>query len=278
MRVQILEYTNLLKKDDSVFNKFQTTLDNLFKILRTGGVGSDYSPTKGISLEDEKKLQRKGNPDRYIYTKNSSKNEQGGLKQVRLDYKVVTVVANSKIGDRCPVYILHNYISKLPDKAQEMDLFYCRVYPKLPKNPNDPRYIAAPIGKKTLSTMICDMCLKAGVGAEKSNHSLRVAGTSSLFAAGVPEKLIQSRTGHVSLTALRKYGRITDEQELAVSKILTGDDDTYEKALKCSKDMSMTLSHQATMFLHLVQGMLITLRIKLLLRMQLQVLATITVH
>uniref|UniRef100_A0A1X7TCK4 ZMYM2-like/QRICH1 C-terminal domain-containing protein n=1 Tax=Amphimedon queenslandica TaxID=400682 RepID=A0A1X7TCK4_AMPQE len=185
-------------------------------------------------------LQRKGNPDRYVYTENSSKNKQGGLKQMRLDRKVVTVVANSKIGERCPVYILDKYISKLPDKAKEMDLFYCRAYPKLPKNPNDPWYIATPIGKNTLSTMVRDMCLEAGVEGEKSNHSLRVAGTSSLFAAGVPEKLIQSRTGHVSLTALRKYERITDEQELAVSKILTGDEDTYEKALKCSEDISMT--------------------------------------
>uniref|UniRef100_A0A1X7TLD4 Uncharacterized protein n=1 Tax=Amphimedon queenslandica TaxID=400682 RepID=A0A1X7TLD4_AMPQE len=121
MRVQILEYTNFFKEDDPVFNKFQTTLDNLFKILRTGGIGSDYSPTKGISLEDEKKLQRKGNPDRYVYTKNSSENEQGGLKQVRLDYKVITVLAYFKIGDRCRVSILHKYISKLPDKAQEMN-------------------------------------------------------------------------------------------------------------------------------------------------------------
>lgn len=282
MRVQNPEYPNFLKKDDPVFNKFQKTLDNLFKILRTGGVGSDYSPTEGISLEDEEKLwtagslnvetptgllraafficgksfclrggqehrnlslsqlQRKENPDRYVYTENSSKNKRGGLKQMRLHHKVVTVVANSKIGERCPVYILDKYISKLPDKAKEMDLFYCRAYPKLPKNPNDPWYIATPIGKNTLSTMVRDMCQEAGVEGEKSNHSLRVAGTSSLFAAGVPEKLIQSRTGHVSLTALRKYERITDEQELAVSKILTGDEDTYEKALKCSKDISMT--------------------------------------
>ena len=74
-----------------------------------------------------------------------------------------------------------------------MDLFYCRAYPKLPKNPNDPWYISTPIGKNTLSTMVCDMCQEAATCLEekKSNHSLRVAGTtcSSLFAAESPRNL-----------------------------------------------------------------------------------------
>ena len=48
--------------------------------------------------------------------------------------------------------------------------------------------------------MVCEMCKAAGIEGNKSNHSLRVAGTSSLFAAGVPEKLIQSRTGHASVS------------------------------------------------------------------------------
>ena len=69
----------------------------------------------------------------------------------------------------------------------------------MPKNPEDPWFIATPVGKNTLSNMVREMCQEAGIEGEKSNHSLRVAGTSSLFAAGVPEKIIQGRTGHVSL-------------------------------------------------------------------------------
>ena len=64
---------------------------------------------------------------------------------------------------------------------------------------------------------------------KKTNHSLRVAGATSLFAAGVPERVIQGRTGHVSIEALRKYERVTENQELAVSKILTGEKDVFEK-------------------------------------------------
>ena len=57
---------------------------------------------------------------------------------------------------------------------------------------------------------------------------MRVAGASSLFAAGVPERVIQGRTGHVSIEALRKYERVKENQELAVSKTLTGEKDSFE--------------------------------------------------
>lgn len=55
----------------------------------------------------------------------------------------------------------------------------------------------------------------------KSNHSLRATGATEMFAANVPEKLIQSRTGHRSLDALRLYERPSHEQHQAVSNVLT---------------------------------------------------------
>lgn len=42
---------------------------------------------------------------------------------MRLDHKVVTVVSNPKLVEHPPVYILDKYISKLPEKAMNMDLF-----------------------------------------------------------------------------------------------------------------------------------------------------------
>ena len=72
--------------------------------------------------------------------------------------------------------------------------------------------------------------LKLGLSGKKTNYSLRVSGTSCLFEAGVPEKLIQQRTGHRTLESLRMYERVTDKQQLAVSKVLTGEKNTYEDA------------------------------------------------
>lgn len=60
--------------------------------------------------------------------------------------------------------------------------------------------------------MVADMCAQAGIDGRKTNHSLRVTGTSSLFEAGVPERIIQSHNG--SLDALHMY---EEEQNLAVS-------------------------------------------------------------
>ena len=54
-----------------------------------------------------------------------------------------------------------------------------------------------------------------------TNHSLRATGTTEEFAANVTEKLIQSRTGHRSVEALRLYERPSYNQHQAVSNVLT---------------------------------------------------------
>ena len=56
MRVANPSYPNFLDTNDPEFKTFTTTLDNLFKDLRSRGVGAASSHTEGISSEDEKKL------------------------------------------------------------------------------------------------------------------------------------------------------------------------------------------------------------------------------
>ena len=70
-----------------------------------------------------------------------------------------------------------------------------------------------------------DMCLKAGVEGKKTNHSLRATSAtqmyqSGVYQSGVPEKVIQERTGHRSLKALRCYKRTNEAQHQAVSSVL----------------------------------------------------------
>ena len=67
--------------------------------------------------------------------------------------------------------------------------------------------------------MLRDMCAEAGVQGHKTNHSLQATGASELCAAGVPERIIQERTGHRPLKALRTYER-TSTKHQAVSEIL----------------------------------------------------------
>ena len=154
-----------------------------------------------------------------------------------MEHKSVTISANPAAGERCHVSILDLYLSKLPTAAHESDIFYCKPMVSAPTDKYSPWYFPLPIGKNTLAKMVQDMCTEAKIAGKRTNHSLRVAGTSSLHEAGVPEKLIQSRTGHRSLESLRTYERVSSDQEIAVSRILTGEIDTYDEATSSCKSM-----------------------------------------
>ena len=45
--------------------------------------------------------------------------------------------------------------------------------------------------------MVKEMCSKGGVSGRKTNHSLRATGVSDQYQAGVPEKVIQERSGYM---------------------------------------------------------------------------------
>ena len=64
------------------------------------------------------------------------------------------------------------------------------------------------------------ICEDADVSGQKTNHSLRATGATEMYHAGVPEKVIQERTGHLSLSGLRQYERTSGEQQRTVSRIL----------------------------------------------------------
>ncbi len=156
----------------------------------------------------------------YVYTESASKNRQGGLRQLKVENKVVPILATSLGGHQCHVQILDRYISKLPPAAVEKDYFYCRPLDNLPKDPSAPWFAASPLDKNVLGDMMKDICKDAGIVGSKTNHTLRATGASQLFAAGVLERLIQQRTGHRNVEALRLYERPTEEQQQAVSTVL----------------------------------------------------------
>ena len=102
-------------------------------------------------------FKRKYSPDSYIYTEHGSKNRNGGLSHIFLKNKLVPVFANPEAGDRCVVKILDVYISKLPSRAREEDIFYLQPLPAVPPDPQCPWFRNQPVGKNTLSTMVKDM-------------------------------------------------------------------------------------------------------------------------
>ena len=76
------------------------------------------------------------------------------------------------------------------------------------------------------------MCNDAWISGKKSNHSLRGTGTIEMFQAHVPEKIIQERTGHRSLAAMRTYECTTAEPHKAVSATLSSYHHSYEQTVQ----------------------------------------------
>lgn len=142
--------------------------------------------------------------------------------ELHVENKVVPIVANPDLGDACHVLLLDLYLSKLPAKAREADIFYLRPLTQLPSDPQKPWYAVSPCGENKLGSMVKEMFAEVGV-CDKTNHSLRATGATELYRANLPEKIIQQRTGHRCLKALRTYERTTSQQHLAVSRILSSD-------------------------------------------------------
>ena len=151
-----------------------------------------------------------------------SKNRAGGLAQLN---KVVPIDVIPEAGTRCHVYVLDLYFEKIPREAIEKDNFYVQPVVKL-KDSTQPWFTTVPVGRNALSKMVKDICADAGVSGNKTNHSLRATGATKLYHAGVPEKVIQERTGHLSLSGLRQYKRNNDDQQLAVSQVLSSRENT----------------------------------------------------
>ena len=113
-----------------------------------------------------------------------------------LNSKSVLVYVCPEAG-RCPVYLLDLYISKLPLKAAENDIFYARLLESVPTDPSAPWYSATPVGKHTLNDKVKKMCMAAGIQGNMTNHSLRATGAMQMYENGVPEKIIQGQdTNH----------------------------------------------------------------------------------
>ena len=73
------------------------------------------------------------------------------------------------------------------------------------------------------------MLSDVGMDGHFTIHSLRTTTASELFAAGVPEALIQKRTGHHSVESLRLYETrgVQDELNQTISNILAGKSNSF---------------------------------------------------
>ena len=102
-------------------------------------------------------VKRFYDPDCYIYLENVSKTNDSSFKKLRLKGKKVPIYACPDIGKRFPVQILDKYLSKLPRKAIECDLFYVLPLTKVPTDPRSTWYAGVPVGRDTLQNKLKNM-------------------------------------------------------------------------------------------------------------------------
>ena len=108
------------------------------------------------------------------------------------------------------------YFQKIPQEYQG-NAFYLRPCSVTPEEHTESWFMCQPVA---LDSMVARMFEAVGVRGN-TNHSLRVTGTTRLFNAQVPEKIVQERSGHRSLDSLRCYERTSKEQHQAVLSILS---------------------------------------------------------
>ena len=94
-----------------------------------------------------------------------------------------------------------------------------------------PWFTSVPVGKNRLDCMLKTMCQEAGIS---QTYNLRAYGTTTMFRAGVSQKLVQQRTGHKSLEALHQYERPSEKQLLDVSNIMSNNNKGDSSAVMVS--------------------------------------------
>jgi hypothetical protein len=125
------------------------------------------------------------------------------------------------------------------------NLFYLRPLEKV-KNEDGYWYYCSPVGRnKLLSKMVSEMCKLTEIPGHHTNHSLRATGATELYTAGVPEKIIQERTGHRLVECLRMYEHTSDKQQHAVSNILSSSSELNYQSEMRTLEMCET-SHSIT--------------------------------
>ena len=147
-------------------------------------------------------IQHYFSPERYVYSEFGSKNRCGGVRDLA-EGKVVSILATNS--PNCHVSILNAYFSKMPPVKEE-DRFYLNPLPFTPLG-SRPWFSDDPCPIRKIQSLLKAMCADAGVEGNFTNHSLRATGATVLFDAGVPEAVIQKRTGHKSLDSLRTSSR-----------------------------------------------------------------------
>lgn len=148
-----------------------------------------------------------------------TKNNQGGLKTLRKDPKVVRTF-HSPDHQRCIVCVYKEYVSHRPIGC--CTALFLAVNRNWKAESEGQWYTKGPIGRHTLSTVVSDLMKKVAPTdmARYTNQSLRKTCATRLHEGGVQRADICRVTGHSS-TAVEKYISVSVNQQKQISNIVS---------------------------------------------------------
>ena len=147
-----------------------------------------------------------------------TKANDGGLKQMRKERKIVWVYPNSENVSRCPVHLVDKYIGLCPPYFKKEN-FYLQSL----QNCNPAVWYAEQVvGINSLKKVVKNLLGKVNVEGYFTNHSLHRTGGTRLFQAGIERKIVKEITGHSS-DAIDSYQITSDFQRAHASEVLGGE-------------------------------------------------------
>ncbi|CAG2192830.1 5-phosphohydroxy-L-lysine phospho-lyase,Alanine--glyoxylate aminotransferase 2-like,Ethanolamine-phosphate phospho-lyase homolog 1,Ethanolamine-phosphate phospho-lyase [Mytilus edulis] len=249
-----LFHVNFFDEKDGTFAQFRKVLDARMKYLLAKGLGTKQKKANAISEEDEEMLWSSGvfgqsnsttlqytvfyyackmfglrgrdehrnlqcsqfelgedGKGKYIrFIGRNNKTFNGGLAHMKISNKDIKHYSND--GPRCMYNIFETYLNMLGNDG-------CFYRKPLAMVGNTIRYGKQPLGVNKLEGLMKEMCQKAGLTGNYTNHSGKRTCATALYKAGLDEQTIMDRTGHRS-SAVRAYKSKTDEIEQKVSSVL----------------------------------------------------------
>ena len=151
------------------------------------------------------------------YRESSSKNHQGGIRDLKHQPKICRANANTENPEQCVVSLFEKYVSLHPDSdVRCLSDFY--LHPLASVNKLGVGYSVQPQGIHAIEHTVACLCKEGGIPGYKTNHSLRAMTATRMFASGLDKHLICECTGHSS-NAVRNYKRTSSEQMVAITNV-----------------------------------------------------------
>lgn len=167
--------------------------------------------------------------DILVYREFVSKNKHFGLKQSRMEPKVVRVLPNEENKERCLVSLYKKYLLHRPKSCIDSLHLSCIQNPE-----GTVWYKNSPLGIHQIEKVTKELMEKLGKEGYFTNTSLRRSAKTRLVEAGIPREVSKRRIGHISNADCAYISQRAMENKM--SKVLYGQSISSSSSISISQE------------------------------------------